>query len=161
MCPNIRECSNIEAKNYVIGFVGRKLGFKLKQNSSEPSWVSLKGKGRLFEPRQDLKNVCETSDRMFNIFHGNGLRKCKYPFDSLCKQIMKENPSFPVKVVKLYCRVKFFARLRHLNLDIKIKISTSLCVRINKQPSLQININDIINYRSLLFFPSWINFCEI
>ena len=110
MCPNIHESSNSETRNYVIGFVARKLGVKQKQNSSETAWVSLKGKGRLLEPREDLKSVCEISDKMFDSFHGNGLRMCKDPFFSLCKQIMKENPSFPVKVVRLYCRVKFYAR---------------------------------------------------
>ena len=69
---------------------------------------------------------------MFNIYHGNGLRKCKYPFDNLCKQIMKENPSVPVKVVKLYCRVKFYAPFRQLNRDIKIK-NLNKSVRTYKQ----------------------------
>ena len=68
---------------------------------------------------------------MLNICHGNGLRKCKFPFDSLCEQIMA-NPSFPVKVVKLYCRVEFYARLRQLNRYIKIK-NLNKSVRTYKQ----------------------------
>ena len=72
-------------------------------------------------PTEELKNICEISDRIFDFFHGDGLRFCKNPFSDLCKEILDENPTLSVKVVSLYCRVKFYARLRQLNRDIKIK----------------------------------------
>ena len=34
---------------------------------------------------------------------------------------MAENPGFPAKVVKLYCKLKVFARIMLLNRDIKMR----------------------------------------
>ena len=98
-----REASNREARNFVIGYVGRKMGLKPRKTSNEWSWISLKGKGRLFEPSDELIAICESCDKVFDNFHGDGLRICKNPFNKLWKEILKGNPTYPVKVVNLYC----------------------------------------------------------
>ena len=75
----------------------------------------LKSMGKLFVPTTDLQSMCEACDKLFDNFQGNGLRICDHPFDQLWKAVLKEYPSFPMKIVNLYCRVKFYARLRQLN----------------------------------------------
>ena len=94
-----RHNSNFEARNYVIGYIGNKLGLKQKQNVNDKSWITLKGKGKLFEPTDELKGICETCDFMFDVYNGNGLRICQNPMRKVVQFIMRENPTFPPKVV--------------------------------------------------------------
>ena len=71
---NVKEMSNFEARNYVIGFIGKKLGLRPRSSQKSESWISLKGKGRLFEPSDELINICEICDRKFDEFHKDGLK---------------------------------------------------------------------------------------
>ena len=135
---NVKEMSNFEARNYVIGFIGKKLGLRPRSSQKSESWISLKGKGRLFEPSDELINICEICDRKFDEFHKDGLKKCNKPFNVLFQEIISNFPSFPPKVVKLYCKVKFYARIRMLNRDIKLK-KIKKSVRMFKQTAQFMN----------------------
>ena len=63
-----QDMSTFQARNFVVGFVGNKLGLKPKINPPADSWVTLKGKGKLFEPSDDLPTICETIDTYFEKF---------------------------------------------------------------------------------------------
>ena len=76
-----------------------------------------------FEEKDKIVVVIEMSEKIyekFDGFHGTGARLCEAPFEQLFDVIMKEYPTFLPKVVKLYCKVKFYARLKQLNYDLKI-----------------------------------------
>ena len=135
---NVTHISNFEARKYVAGFVARKLGLRPRNKQSTYSWISFKGKGKLYEPSNDLINICDICDIKFDIFHKDGLNKCKKPFELLFSEIMTENPGFPANVVKLYCKVKVFARIRLLNRDIKLK-KLNKSVRMFKQTAQFMN----------------------
>ena len=116
-----QEMSTFQARNFVVGFVGNKLGLKPRTNPPADSWITLKGKGKLFEPTDELHTICETIDTFFEKFNGSGLRICQRPLEQLVKSVHDEHPHFPLKVVHLYLKVKFYARLRLLNSNTKMK----------------------------------------
>ena len=117
---HIPQYSNYQARNYVIGYIGKKLGLQPRKGAVPNSWIALKGKGKLFEPNDFLIEMCEKIDDKFDEFHGSGVRLCEAPFEQLFDLIMKEYPTFLPKVVKLYCKVKFYARLKQLNYELKM-----------------------------------------
>ena len=132
--------ANYQAKNMVVGFVGKKLGLKPKKNSPAESWIALKGKGKLFEPREGLKNICDKIDVIFNEFNGTGIMMCSNPLERVIKLVKIEYPTFPIAVVKLYCKVRFFARLRKLNSNVKMRsMFVNKSVRASKQLSQFVN----------------------
>ena len=47
--------ANYQAKNMVVGFVGKKHGLKPKKTLPAESLIALKGKGTLFEPTKEVK----------------------------------------------------------------------------------------------------------
>ena len=129
---NVTQISDFEARKYVAGFVARKLGLRSRNKQSTDSWISFKGKGKLYEPSDDLMKICDICDIKFDIFHKDGLNKCKKPFELLFSEIMA------AKFVKLYCKVKVFARIRLLNRDIKLK-KLNKSVRMFKQTAQFLN----------------------
>ena len=132
--------SSFQARNYVVGFVARKTGLSPKKNPPADSWINLKGKGKLFAPDDNVMQICEICDSMFNDFNGSGIRLCKRPMESLVKLVIDQHPSFPVKVVKLYVKVNFHARLRQLNNNIKIQsLSNKKSIRAYKQTAQFVN----------------------
>ena len=135
-----QEMSNFQARNFVVGFVGNKLGLKPKTNPPADSWITLKGKGKLFEPSDDLRTICETIDTFFENFNGSGLRICQRPLERLVKSVHDEHPNFPLKVVHLYLKVKFYARLRLLNSNIRMKsLFKNKSIRSYKQTAQFVN----------------------
>ena len=83
--------------------------------------------------------MCEKVDTKFDEFHGNGVRVCEAPLEKLFTIVMKEYPTFNPKVVKLYIKVKFYARLRQLNHEIKLKRLNNNSVRAMKQTAQFVN----------------------
>ena len=136
----LREMSTYHAKNMVVGFVGRKVGMKPKKNPPADSWITLKGKGKLFEPTDNLKNICEQIDIVFENFNGSGLLMCSNPLERVINLVKMEYPTFPISVVKLYCKVRFHARLRQLNGNMKLKtLFSNKSLRASKQVSQFVN----------------------
>ena len=76
MLEDLSQYSNYQARNYVIGFVGKKLGLKPNPSPVSDSWIRLRGKGKLFEPDDCLTNMCEQVDKKFDEFHSSGVRVC-------------------------------------------------------------------------------------
>ena len=57
-----RKICNYQARHYVIVYVGKKLGVQSNTSSIPNSWIIKKGRGELFEPSDDLVNICEVCD---------------------------------------------------------------------------------------------------
>ena len=86
------------------------------------SWIALKEKGKLFEPTDDLKYICNRYDTMFGVYNGNDLRIfCNNPLEKVVEIILHKHPTFLTNVVWLYSKVKLYARMRQLNQDIRVK----------------------------------------
>ena len=100
--------------------------------------MSVKGEGRLVEPNRDFVEICGKCDVIFDNFHGRGVRNCQDPLGKVKALILAKHPSFPPKIVDLFCKVKFSSRIRDLNNKIKMrKINRS--VRSFKQTAQFVN----------------------
>jgi hypothetical protein len=84
------------------------------------SWIHIKGEGKLIEPSAELKEIIAKCDSLFDAFHGRQMRIGKNPLEKLNTLILKEHPSFPQKIVSLFCKVKFFSRIKDLNTQLKL-----------------------------------------
>ena len=73
------------------------------------------------EPSSDLIEMCARCDQLFEEFHGNGIRSCYNPLEKIQSSISKSNPTFPPRIVELFCKVKFYSRIKQLNINMKIK----------------------------------------
>ena len=97
------------------------------------SWIALNGEGKLFGPTDDFKYIIKRCDTMFDVYNGKCLRICNNPLEQVVKLILGEHPTFPPNVVRLYSKVKFFARICQLNQDIQVKhLNKSVRVYKNK-----------------------------
>lgn len=109
-----------EPRNYVAGYIAKKLSLLPSREQNLNSWISVKGEGRLVEPSSDLIDMVAKCDAVFNSFHGKELRVGKNPMEKLNTIILKEYPHFPQKIVSLLCKIKFFSRIKNLNMQIKM-----------------------------------------
>ena len=114
------ELNSNEPRNYVAGYICNKLNLVQSNKTEENSWISIKGEGRLKVPSSELLEIIGKCDDIFDDFHGKGLRVGKNPLEKLNALILKKHPNFPPKIVILFCKVKFFSRIRYLNIDINV-----------------------------------------
>ena len=56
-----------EGRNYIAGYICKKLNLQPLNNDSSNSWISVKGEGRLIEPNRDVVEVCAKCDINFYI----------------------------------------------------------------------------------------------
>ena len=127
-----KEEDDEEAFNYVAGYVGRKLGYDPAVDTNSNSWISIVGGEKFHHPSEDVKTMCRNCNTQFNEFHGYSLRLCNDPVTKLQKLIHKNYPTIPPKLSRLFCKVKFYSRLRRLNSKIKSSSQTK-SVRAMKQ----------------------------
>ena len=110
---------NDEVLTYVAGYIGRKLGYRPNEPQNPTSWIAIKGHGHLFEPSSDLRNICKGCNTIFNQFHGKELTFCLDPVKKVEDKILDQNPTYPPRVVKLFCKIKVFNRIKRLNCKLK------------------------------------------
>ena len=122
----------------MAGYICKKLSLDHKIDPDPSSWISVVGEGRLVQPSDQLCSLVAKCDAMFDEFHGKGVRLCHDPLGKLPKFIIKKYPDFPPRVVDLFCKVKYFGRLKKLNLKIKLK-NVNKSVRSWKQNAQFIN----------------------
>ena len=116
---DVDEDEDDEALNYVAGYIGRKLGYRPDKADNPTSWISIKGHGHLFEPSSDLRSICKGCNVTFNRFHGKELTFCLDPLKKVEDKILDKNPTYPPRVVRLFCKIKFFHRIKRLNCTLK------------------------------------------
>ena len=102
-----------EPLNYVAGYICKKLDLEVEKDQRENSWVFKKGEGRLKQPSTDVYNMVVRCDALFDKFNTN--KKINNPIEKCCSYILAKEKNYPLKVVKLFCKVKFFSRIRQLN----------------------------------------------
>ena len=132
------EVEDEESFDYVVGFVGHKLGYEPSTEEKPDSWIAAVGGKKLHHPNEDLKDMCRKCNVKFNEFHGNSLKNCKDPLLKLENLIKSSFPGIPRNVSRLFCKVRFFSRLRRLNQRSK-DISKSNTVRALKQKAQFLN----------------------
>ena len=66
---------------------------------------------------EDLREKC---DNIFDQVLGKGLNNLKNPLEKLKTKILNQNPDFPPQIVTLFCKVKFYSRIKVLNVNLKL-----------------------------------------
>ena len=110
-----------EPRDYVAGYISKKLHLHHSTDIDKDSWIFVKGEGRLIQPTKDLCDIVEQCDIIFDEFHGKGIKCCSDPLSKLNALISSKHPSFPSPIVSLFCRVKFHSRIKQMNTKLKLK----------------------------------------
>ena len=126
------EENSVMVRKLVGGYICKKINLKARRNIPS-EWVAKKGEGRPIESCSKVMDTVEKADQLFTQFNGNkiSLRKTSDPIGKVIKYILREHQNLNPKVVKLNCRVKFFARLKLMNKA--LRLSKGRCVRFLKQ----------------------------
>lgn len=127
-----------EARNYIAGYICKKLHLPQKDSTRTSSWVSVKG-SQLMEPNSELIEIVAKCDETFNLWKEKVLKAGNDPLGKLKSLILKEHPNFPHDVVVLFCKVKFFACLKDLNIKLKVGRGNTASVRCLKQTGQFLN----------------------
>ena len=137
-CQYENETKAKEMQSYIGGFICKKLNLKPSKQVPK-SWIHLKGEGRLLQPSEALQDSLEKCDKVFNNFNGlsTSLRKCHDPLGEVIGLMLRKFKDINPKIIKLYCKVKFYGRLRLLNQ--KVKESKGRRVRYMKHAAQFIN----------------------
>ena len=127
-----------EPRDYVAGYICKKLNLPGAKVKDTNSWIHKKGEGRLIQPSNDMEDLCKVSGIVFDDVHGSGLRLCKNPIKRVVDLILKYNPTFQPQAVNLFCKVIFFARIKKMNIILRSQ-RLNKSVRSYKQCSYFIN----------------------
>ena len=123
---------------YIAGAVCRKFGILPTEGTKNQNrLISIKGGGKLIQPREEIVEMCRRINEIFNKFNGPFLKKCVDPIGSVVKVILRKFPSYDIKIVKYFCKMKFFSRIKNKNLELRLKKSTN--VRFYKQTAQFVN----------------------
>lgn len=118
-----------EGMNYVAGYIAKKLHISDNSPKVKSNWIELKSNGNLIYPSEKLLNSCQVMENEFIKFHGKNLCTSSDPIGKLEKIILETHPEIDANIAHLYCKVRFFSRLRKLNQE----LSTFKNVRYYKQ----------------------------
>ena len=58
---------------------------------------------------------------MFNQFHGDQIYRGHRPIEQTVQAILEQDSSFPAEVVKQFVNVRFFRRIKLMNINLKEK----------------------------------------
>ena len=131
--------TNDDARKYVAGYICRKLNLRRDLSKKDKSsWIYLKGEGRLLEPTSELIDLIKSCDKVFSQYHGNTIQVGKHPLKKVQNLILSTHKNFDPKVVQLYCKVRFFSRVKDFNKSLKIN-KKAMNVRNFKQTSQFVN----------------------
>ena len=111
VCDEFHDSTHDEVRDYVAGFITRKLHIQPSNSVKKESWIQVKGGGNFVEPSQEMCNLIKECDVIFDMFHGDdGLKFCHDPIGKVTTLILKCHPTFPLPIVKLFVKVTFFSR---------------------------------------------------
>ena len=90
------------------------------------------------QPNDKLSDMCKKCDQIFDQFQGKMIKLVTDPLGKLQNLSLKKHPTSPPRIVCLFCKVKFFSRLRQLNVKLKLK-TLNKSVRSFKQSAQFLN----------------------
>ena len=110
---------------YVCWFIAKKLNtkvpglFRCCEEKTNCDWIDFKSIGSLFYPSKDLLEEVEKYEKIFQKIHGESLDRGQDPIEKTISTITAINKRWPQEVVKLFVNVRFFRRLKKLNVTLK------------------------------------------
>ena len=128
-----------EILRYIAGAMCHKFKLETKVSTQQSSWISLKGLGKLKEPSDELFETVKQFDELFDLFQGVRLRRGFDPIGKCKLFIQSKFPDFNSKAILYFCRVKFFAKIRLMNKELRLKKYGAQNVRFYKQTAQFLN----------------------
>jgi len=111
-----------------VGLLQKKLHTKVPglvrvgEEKTNCDWIDLKSRESLFYQSKDLLEEVEKYEKIFQKIHGESLDRGHDPIEKTVSNITAINKRWPRENVKLFVNVRFFSKLK--------KINVSLCFRI-------------------------------
>ena len=135
----LAQCSQ-EGFKYVVGYVQRKVkkkfpGLDLPEGvHHDAGWIEHLSRGGLTVPNNNLVSLCKKLGSQFSLFHGDNIDMEPEPIERLLNVILSELPRDheTVYICTLFVKVRFFNRIKLLNVQIKTAESSEK-VRAMKQ----------------------------
>ncbi|CAL8083730.1 unnamed protein product [Orchesella dallaii] len=128
---NSSEKCEFGGKEYVCGFIARKLKKKFPQLSlghtssvtrMPQSWVQRKSRGNLTVPTYDWLAMCSKLDKVFVQHHDlpGPVKVNQNPgaIRGLRRKLEKRFPEIPPQAIRLFVRTRTFIRIKHVNHNI-------------------------------------------
>ncbi len=116
----IQEEMGYETLKYIAGFISHK--FHLPPGESNgSSWIDEKSNGKLIVPTTNLTKQCLELDVSFNKFHGDKISFEPNPIENFNKFAGLFHSSIDPKIIELFGRCRFYARLKQLNQELSKK----------------------------------------
>ena len=63
------QCETNEGRNYVAGYITKKLNLPTAESFDKSNWIHFKGEGRLKQPTKETVEICAKFDILFNEFN--------------------------------------------------------------------------------------------
>ena len=92
---------------------------RVGEEKTNCDWKDLKSRGSLIYPSKDLLEEVEKYEKIFQKIHGESLDRGHAPIEKTISTITVINQRWPREVVKLFVNVRFFSKLKKLNLSLK------------------------------------------
>jgi len=115
--------STNEVLHYISGFIANKLKsvhpnlVDYSQQISSKKWIKLKCRGNLVIPSRELFLTVTLLEKEYCTFHGKTIDMAREPIERLSKSMRLKNPSIPTDIINLFVKIRFFQRIRHLNVS--------------------------------------------
>ena len=77
----------------------------------------IKCRGNLVIPSRELFLTVTLLEKEFCTFHGKTIDMAREPIERLLKSMRLKNPSIPTDIINLFVKIRFFQRIRHLNVS--------------------------------------------
>ena len=132
---------NEEAFRYIVGYVQMKLKKRFPQlevpdGIEHPGgWDEERGRGKLTIPNQDLIEICRDLNAQFQAFHGDTISKEPEPMETLLKKVLRrqEDNEVYTYVCQMFLKVRFFNRIKFLNVQLRENESAEKIRRCKQQ----------------------------
>ena len=132
-------CSG-EGFRYVVGYVQQKAKKKFPtmylSGGIPKGWLKLLSRGSLTHPNEALVNLCQKLEEEFGKFHGTNIDRGPNPMERLMAKCMGDLllplDKKTVYIVKLFLKLRFFNRIKWLNIQQRLSESSEK-IRTGKQ----------------------------
>jgi len=138
--------STNEFLHYISGFIANKLRsvhpnlVDSSQQMSSKKWIKLKCRGNLVIPSRELFLTVTLLEKEFCTFHGKTIDMEREPIERLAKSMRSKNPFVPTDIINLFVKIRFFQRIRHLNVVVN-KLSHHMIKILKQKRSIYFLIN--------------------
>ena len=140
VCQSVGEF-NEEAFRYIVGYVQKKLVQRFPQLEipvgieNPDGWVESLSRGKLTVPNQDLIEICRDLNQAFQAFHGDLINKEPRPLEKLLNKVLlrQEKNQMYAYVCELFLKVRFFNRIKFLNVKLRENESAEKIRRCKQQ----------------------------